>query len=107
QLAGASEVWAVGAKSAGAGSQGLLIQSPPGARGITLIELGTVKLKADTLYQARLDVRAVVSQWELVVLDMRTGDWIAQVELGLSGDKRTETFFKTTTSSLVRLALRP
>jgi hypothetical protein len=38
---------------------------------------------------------------------MSTGDWIAQVELGLGGAQRTEALFKTTTTSVIRLALRP
>jgi 4-amino-4-deoxy-L-arabinose transferase-like glycosyltransferase len=107
QLARASEVWAVDPGSERAGTQGLVIQSPAGARSITLIEIGSVTLKPDTLYQAGIDVRAVTSKWELVVLDMSTGDWIAQVELGLGGAQRTEALFKTTTTSVIRLALRP
>jgi 4-amino-4-deoxy-L-arabinose transferase-like glycosyltransferase len=107
QLVRAPEVWAIGPGGESPSNQGLVVQSPPGARGVTLVELGSVELKPDTLYQAGLDVRAVVSKWELVVLDMRTGDWIAQVELGLGGAQRTGTLFRTTTTSLVRLALRP
>jgi hypothetical protein len=106
QLAQAPEVWALEPRGAGSVNQGMVIASPEGARGITLVEIGSATLKPEMLYQAAVESRDVVSKWELVVLDLSTGEWIAQVEL-LDGAQRTATLFKTTTTGLVRLALRP
>jgi len=114
-VANAREVWSPQpgdlARALGAVAEmqpaGLMIQPPPNNsvdRG--LIALADIDLKPDAVYQLRARVRSS-GQWELVVVDDRTGAWIDQCKIAEGEEaENVESIFKAGGASKFKLALR-
>jgi hypothetical protein len=115
QVANAREVWSPQpgdlARGLGAVAEmqpaGLMIHPPPNNsvdRG--LIALADIDLKPDAVYQLQARVRSS-GQWELVVIDERTGVWIDQYKIAESEEaENVESIFKAGGASKIKLALR-
>jgi 4-amino-4-deoxy-L-arabinose transferase-like glycosyltransferase len=115
QVANAREVWSPQprdlARALGAVAEmqpaGLTIQPPPNNnvdRG--LIALADIDLKPDAVYQLQARGRSS-GQWELVVVDERTGVWIDQCKIAEGEEaENVESIFKAGGASKIKLALR-
>lgn len=91
QLAGATEVWSAGAAELGecaklSGAvepEGLLVETPRhGARADGLVELCSIDLKPDTIYQLAVDAKGEADGWTLLMIDRKTGAWLQQKRIG-------------------------
>jgi hypothetical protein len=115
QVANSREVWSSQpgglARALGAMAEmqpaGLMIQPPPNSnvdRG--LIVLADIDLKPDAIYHLQALVRSS-GQWELVVVDQRTGVWIDQCRIAEGEEaENVESIFKAAGASKIKLALR-
>jgi 4-amino-4-deoxy-L-arabinose transferase-like glycosyltransferase len=110
QLSAAARVWSVNeaANSTGSDAGGMTFVSDPTARGIVLLEVATLNLEADTIYQISVTAVSNDSSWQLVVVDLRSGVWVLQRDI--SGGPRSEAIdaiFRTTGTDRIKIALRP
>lgn len=102
QIAVAREIWS--------GSSSLPIIVNPSERGMTsstLIDVSSVELVPHMIYQIAVDGSSA-GEWELVIVDERTGEWFERVEItGKEHAGRVEELFRNPNAGHVRLAVRP
>lgn len=92
QVAFATEVWAAGAAelsqcakmlAPAIESEGLLLGKPgQSARTDGFIELCSLGLKPDTVYQLAFDANSEAGGWRLLVIEEKTGAWLQQKPIG-------------------------
>jgi hypothetical protein len=107
QLSRAREIWSGPRQNLEAPGQELVITPTVGASDTVLLDLGEMEVKADTIYQATIDLRDSAGNWQAVVVDLRTGNWIAQEEIRKQqGSQRIQAIFKSSGTNRLKLSLR-
>ena len=89
QVSAAHEVWSAGPSEMGALHNGdesvtspeAITIYPPAAGGRGQIELASVDLTPDTIFEVNVEVASTLGAWEVVVLDARTGDRIVRIKV--------------------------
>lgn len=112
QLNQAREVWSATAEDLGRSAkmarpsvtvEGLAIKPAQGSSEDTFTELCSVGVKPSTAYQLVVDSKSS-GEWEAVVIEEDTGDWIKQIEL--SSENRVSELFRTFGAKRVRIVFR-
>ncbi|MEK6287970.1 MAG: glycosyltransferase family 39 protein [Acidobacteriota bacterium] len=113
QLAAAREVWsadaiAISNSTDAINREALAAQPAKGkTRADALLELCSMELKPETIYQVVMDT-TTSAEWELVMMDEKTGRWMNQIEFGAeTSSQRVEGLFRTSSGSRIKLAIRP
>lgn len=116
-VAQAREVWSVqpgdindqaGESDLVVDSDGISIQQKQKDRRSKSIDLWTVALKPETVYQLSFDAAARAGKWELAVIDERTGAPLHREQIGEMVDfERIEGLFKTSGADRVKLVVQP
>ena len=100
QIAAGREIWSA------PDSQPLVFDSLSGMAPASLIEVSSVELAPNRIYQIAVEA-APTSEWELVIVDEQTGEWSKRVALtGKEHPGTVEELFRNSSARRVRLALR-
>jgi hypothetical protein len=102
QIAVAREIWSA------SGSLPIILNPPE--REVTssaLIDVSSVELVPHMIYQIAVE-GASLGEWELVIVDERTGEWFERVEItGKEHARKVEELFRNPSAGRIRLAVRP
>ncbi len=116
QVSGAHEVWSAGPAEMGAlrngdesvNSPDAITIYPPAAGGRGQIELASVDLKPDTIYEVGIEVTSTLGAWEVAVVDARTGDKIVRTKVAEdAGLQHIAELFRTPGVDRVRIVAHP